>query len=207
MSARAREGKRNETRARRREAKRAGESRDAIDDEVSSRCIASRIARSLHTFCKSSCIDRSIRRRSRASRASRPSRARIPHRDAREARRRRASAEGCARERPRTSSIARFTPRSRASPSSSAPRSRDSCWRPTFIPKSWQSKPSVDARRQRRATRERERVARASRRETVSELFVVYSTSAREERKQTRRRRSRRAHRPASRTSTCEHAR
>ena len=93
MSARAREGKRNETRARRREAKRAGESRDAIDDEVSSRCIASRIARSLHTFCKSSCIDRSIRRRSRASRASRPSRARIPHRDAREARRRRASAE------------------------------------------------------------------------------------------------------------------
>ena len=70
MSARAREGKRNETRARRREAKRAGESRDAIDDEVSSRCIASRIARSLHTFCKSSCIDRSIRRRFRASRAS-----------------------------------------------------------------------------------------------------------------------------------------
>jgi len=92
VSARAREGKRNETRARRREAKRARESRDAIDDEVSSRCIASRIARSLHTFCKSSCIDRSIRRRSRASLA-RPSRARIPHRDAREARRRRASAE------------------------------------------------------------------------------------------------------------------
>ena len=74
MSARAREGKRNETRARRREAKRARESRDAIDDEVSSRCVASRIARSLHTFCKSSCIDRSIRRRSRASLA-RPSRA------------------------------------------------------------------------------------------------------------------------------------
>ena len=184
MSARAREGKRNETRARRREAKRAGESRDAIDDEVSSRCIASRIARSLHTFCKSSCIDRSIRRRSRASRASLAR----PNSSQRRARGASPSGErgGCARELPRTSSIARFTPRSRASPSSSAPRSRDSCWRPTFILKSWQSKPSVDARRQRRATRERERVARASRRETVSELFVVYSTSAREERKQTR---------------------
>ena len=109
-SARAREGKRNETRARRREAKRAGESRDAIDDEVSSRCIASRIARSLHTFCKSSCIDRSIRRRSRASRASLAR----PNSSQRRARGASPSGErgGCARELPRTSSNARFTPRS-----------------------------------------------------------------------------------------------